>query len=198
MLGIKQTQLAFEGCPASGKTTSLQELRTNLFAKPVPENLDVLLPLVRQYHADASRYAFLLQLGALESCVASQHGGCAVTERSPMSSLIFALAMYNEKHMTTTEFELVAKYVALLGWMPKQVVFLQTDPATLHRRVAGRGRVEERRTQLRSVELLAAAHTTVLQLAGEKGVVVHSVDCAGSKDSVTATVSEILRRAGRL
>lgn len=186
-------RVCVEGNIGSGKSSALAALRLGCDAAVFPEPLEEWDDLLAKFYDDPAAWAFPFSLKVLLSFCRVPEEGVSVVERSPMASRhVFSQLLFNEGKMSQEEWDLFKEYCGVLGWRPDVIVFVHTPADECHRRVAARGRPEERHVDIQHLRRVEFQYETMLRYAD---VPVLRVDGTRPPDEVAAAVADAVERA---
>ena len=178
--------VALAGNIGAGKSTAAKIMSRyfgfELFHEPVVENR-----FLRDYYGDMKRWSFTLQMEFLLARIEHHHhieripGGCVQDRTLIEDPEIFAKYLHGLGHMSDNELDLYFDYFKRFNnqvRQPSKVILLHTpDVNVLLRRIAERGREEERGITVDFLRGLNGYYETFEQVAGRKyGLSVLKID----------------------
>lgn len=133
------------GC---GKTTIIDELNnifnTNESYKIFKEPIDSWGSWLDLFYTNPDKYSFPFQMKVLIDFLYLDNisdNDIVITERSPLDSLhVFTKTLKNDDKITYLEYNLYQEYVHKIGWKPKHIIYIQTNPNNCIQRIKKRMR----------------------------------------------------------
>jgi deoxyadenosine/deoxycytidine kinase len=160
--------IAVDGITGSGKTTFIKHLAKILNATYMLEPVDKWQKdnLLGDYYEDASRWAFTFQLNAIIDKMNSKYDmdndDIIITERSVYSDRCFMEMFFDQKKITSVEYELYTKIWNSLEKnmtdVPDIIIYLNPSVDDSMDRIKKRGRVEEVNLTRKSQQDMADLH----------------------------------------
>lgn len=138
------TVIIIDGNIGSGKSTIIDRLKNdNLLT--IPETIDNFQPWIKLYYENMNKFALGFQLEVLLSHMKLKHlikeKTINILERSPLSCLyIFGKYLLDKGILSEIEHDLCIRLNNEYGWIPKNIIYLQTDPEIAYQRVQIRDR----------------------------------------------------------
>jgi deoxyadenosine/deoxycytidine kinase len=184
-------RIAIEGNIGAGKSTILAELARRGWAtwqEPV-DSWDL-----EGFYSDPSRYAFEFSLGVLLSFCRMRpadgdESAALLVERCPLACRhVFTQLLFNDGHLTQTQWAAFKECADLLSWAPDAVVYVDVPAEVCLRRIAERGRRCEAAVDVQYLRRLEFQYDTLFKFAVP---VVHRVD--GTAPDVVDRVESVIR-----
>lgn len=138
------TVIIIDGNIGSGKSTIIERLKKdNLLT--IPETIDNFKPWLKLYYKNMDKYALGFQLEVLLSHMKLKNlinsKSINVLERSPLSCLyIFGKYLLDKGILSDIEHDLCVRINNEYGWIPSNIIYLQTSPEIAHQRILKRDR----------------------------------------------------------
>ncbi len=193
-------RVAIEGNIGAGKSSILAELARRGWAtwqEPVDTwDLD-------GFYADPSRHAFEFSLGVLMSFSRvpdedpGGSGKALLVERCPLACRhVFTQLLFNDGHLSQTQWEVFKECADMLGWTPDAVVYVDVPAGECLERVRKRGRACEAAIDLQYLRRLEFQYDTLFKFSGHISTV-ERVDGTAPDvvDRVEAVLDTLERRA---
>lgn len=141
------TIVIIDGNIGSGKSTVINKLKIDKFLAQT-EKLYNFEPWLKLYYQDMKKYAMGFQLEVLMSHMKNKNllnnNLLHVLERSPLSCLhIFGKHLLEKNILSKLEHDLCIRLNETYGWIPKNIIYLQTSPEIAYQRITKRDRKDE-------------------------------------------------------
>jgi deoxyadenosine/deoxycytidine kinase len=141
------TVIIIDGNIGSGKSTIIEKLKKDNFLTK-SEKLNNFEPWIQLYYKNMKKYALGFQLEVLMSHMKNKYlvkdKSLTVLERSPLSCLyIFGKHLLEKNILSQLEHDLCIRVNEEYGWIPKNIIYLQTSPEIAYQRVINRNRSGE-------------------------------------------------------
>jgi deoxyadenosine/deoxycytidine kinase len=135
--------IVIDGNIGSGKSTVLNALKD--YKKVILEDVDDWKPYLHQFYSDMDKYSLSFQMKVLLHHIKNKDLSTEyVLERSPLSCIhIFGQKLKNDYKISDLDFNLMIDYNKTLGWLPKKLIFINTDPEICLQRIKQRDRAGE-------------------------------------------------------
>lgn len=165
--------VCIDGCIGAGKSAVLGWLRGQGYTV-FAEDVDAWRPLLECFYADATRWAFTLQMKILLSMhemhdhIQSREAtlikdGVVFVERCPDSAMAFVALSVDSGALTPEEAALYRAFADRMFWRPDGYVLLEAPVDTCMRRIHKRGRPMEMRVERSYLSRLASKYEDVYE-----------------------------------
>jgi hypothetical protein len=166
---ILTTLLTFEGLPGAGKSYVAEQL------VGVMRDSHVRTPVVDSHCSamrdrDQQRWNFLHEISQIKTNAAGTITTETTMDTSPLTTVVSVAAMVAEKRLHPEEYKILLEYSSLLGWLPRHIVYIDTEPMTAYHRVRARGKPSDTALQSSSFVILRDAYEEALSAARKRGV----------------------------
>lgn len=157
--------IAIEGVIGAGKTSLAKVLSNRLHAGLLLEEFEE-NPFLTKFYADRRKYAFHTQIYFLMTRYRKQREMAQIdlfNSRIIADYLFVKDRIFAEVNLSDEEFALYDKIYSILAVdipRPDLVIYLQSDPELLYKRIRQRGRVYERDMEFEYVGRLCEAYNT--------------------------------------
>lgn len=190
------------GC---GKTTIIDNLthfyKDKDFFKIFKEPIDSWGSWLDLFYTNPNKYAFPFQMKVLIDFLYLNNisdKDFIITERSPLDSLhVFTKTLKNDDKITYLEYNLYQEYVKKIGWKPKHIIYIQTDPNNCIQRIKTRMRgcesgIDE--SYIQSIHAIYEQWIDSIKNDHESNINVHIINGNQEKETVFENVKEIISK----
>ena len=188
------------GC---GKTTIIDYLtnlyKDNAFFKIFKEPIDSWGSWLDLFYTNPEKYAFPFQMKVLIDFLYLNNisdKDCIITERSPLDSLhVFTKTLKNDDKITYLEYNLYQEYVNKIGWKPKHIIYIQTNPNNCIQRIKKRMRgcesgIDE--SYIQSIHTIYEQWIDSIKNNHESNINVHIINGNQEKEIVFENVKKVI------
>ena len=190
------------GC---GKTTIIDNLtqvyKDKDFYKIFKEPIDSWGSWLDLFYTNPNKYAFPFQMKVLIDFLYLNNisdKDFIITERSPLDSLhVFTKTLKNDDKITYLEYNLYQEYVKKIGWKPKHIIYIQTNPNNCIQRIKKRMRgcesgIDE--SYIQSIHTIYEQWIDSIKNNDESNINVHIINGNQEKETVFENVKDIISK----
>jgi deoxyadenosine/deoxycytidine kinase len=187
-----------DGNIGSGKSTLLKKIKELHPEKEIIlENIHVFKTWLDLFYQDMEKYSLGFQMEVLMSHMKhKKHPNFGdnklIIERSPLSCLhVFGLNLVESGNLSKEENNLCMRINMEFGWLPKKIIYIETDPKICFGRIQERNREGESSISLDYLQKIHVLYQKIYQ--NSKQLKVFIIDGNQSADKVYQEVLEIIR-----
>ena len=183
-----------DGNIGSGKTTLLNNLKEKGF-DVLLENIEAFKPWLSLYYSNMYKFALGFQMEVLLSHINTKpsENDNLLIERSPLSCIeIFGRHLLDINILSTEEHDLCVRLNERFGWIPKNIIYIKTDPKVCQMRIQERNRNSEEMISLGYLQAIDKLYNK-LYIDSDR-FTVHIIDGNQNKEKVLQDILNILKQ----